>query len=306
MRVEQLISFKRVADERSYTRAAEKEFLSQPAIYSQVRQLETESGSKLFYVDGKEVLLTVAGRELYQLAEAVANAYAEYLSKSRGREEARNHEIRIGALAYFGILGQATEALRLEDPHLEVSFQSMHPTEAVALIRSGAIDFGFFGDEFLTEGLSFEQCATNKIVAVVPPGHPLDGGESTTFAEFARYPLVGYDTGSAKAAIDRWLLNHPEMRVKFAAQSDSSHAVKAMAIAMGSPALIIRAAIADELASGLLIEVPLSDFEVSYPLFVVYSSLDDLGRAARRYRDHLVAQFHSQRRVSRAKVSFEA
>lgn len=293
MRIEQLVSFKRVADERSYTRAAEKEFLTQPAIYSQVRQLEVESGSKLFFVDGKEVLLTQAGKDLYRLAEAVAAANAEYLAASRGRKEARTHEVRIGALSYFGILGEATERLRLEDPHCVVHFQSMHPTEAIELIRGGVIDFGFFGDGFITEGLVFEQCAVNKIIAVVPPGHRL-AGRKVTFAQLAEYPLVGYATGSAKAAIDKWLATHPDEAVTFAAQSDSSHAVKAMALAMGCPALVVQPAIAGDLSSGMLIEVEVSDFEASYPLFAVYSSLEELGRGAQRYRDHLLAEFKSK------------
>lgn len=75
MKVDQLLSFRCVADERSYTRAAERLFLTQPAVYSQVRQLEVECGAKLFYVHGKEVLLTPAGRELYTFASTVAAAF---------------------------------------------------------------------------------------------------------------------------------------------------------------------------------------------------------------------------------------
>ncbi|MEO6396999.1 MAG: LysR family transcriptional regulator [Tepidiformaceae bacterium] len=153
MRIEQLLTFKRVADERSYTRAAEKEFLTQPSVYSQVRQMETECGAKLFYVAGKEVLLTAAGKDLYRLADTVAGAYQEFLSGSRNRADARMHAVRIAALSYFGVLAEATEQLRNEDPQCVVNFESLHPTEATDMIRAGAVDFGFFGDSYVLEGL---------------------------------------------------------------------------------------------------------------------------------------------------------
>ena len=152
MRIEQLLSFKRVADERSYTRAAEKEFLTQPSVYSQVRQLETECGAKLFYVAGKEVLLTAAGEDLYRFADTVAEAHQEFLSGLQTRADARTHSVRIGALSYFGVLAEATEQLRNEDPQCVVNFESLHPTDAIDMIRAGAIDFGFFGDAFVLEG----------------------------------------------------------------------------------------------------------------------------------------------------------
>lgn len=288
MRIEQLLTFKRVADERSYTRAAEKEFLSQPSVYSQVRQMETECGAKLFYVAGKEVLLTAAGKDLYRLADTVAGAYQEFLSGFRTRAETRIHSVRIGALSYFGVLAEATEQLRNDDPQCVVNFESLHPTEAIDMIRAGAIDFGFFGDSFVLEGLVKEQVAENRIVAVAPPSHPLVG-HVVTFAELTKFAVVGYAAGSARSALERWLQSHPEQAVRYSAQSDSSLAVKSMALAMGSAAFIVRGAIGDELSKGELVELDVVDFDVSYPLYAVYSSLENLGEGARRYLDQLRA-----------------
>lgn len=286
MKIDQLLSFKRVADERSYTRAAEKAYLTQPAIYSQVRQLEIECGSKLFNVAGKEVLLTIAGRDLYRFAEKVAAAYEEFSAASREHVVAKDREVRIAALSYFGVLSLATERLRAEDPGSVVNFQSYHPSEAIDLIRRGEMDFGFFGSAFFQEGLTFEQCDENEIIAVAPPGHALLGS-TRSFAELAQYPLVGYASGSARIAIDRWLAEHPGQEVQYSAQTDSSFAVKTMALALGAPALIVRQAISDDLTTGTLVEVPLNDFSASYPLFMVFLNEDQLGENARRYRAHV-------------------
>lgn len=286
MKIDQLLNFKRVADERSYTRAAEKVYLTQPAIYSQVRQLEAEFGLKLFKVDGKEVLLTAAGRNVYVFAEKVATAYDELNASARDHVSTKDRQVRIAATSYFGVTAAATERLRAEDPICVVHFQSRHPNEAIELIRAGEIDFGFFGPGFLQDGLVFEQCDENEIIAVVPPGHAL-AGQCLSFAELSQLPLVGYSSGSAKMAIDHWLEAHPGQRVQYSAQADSSPAIKTLALALGAPALIVRQAIMDDLQKGTLIEVPMDDFSASYPLYVVFLGDDHLGENARRYLTHL-------------------
>lgn len=287
MRIEQLLGFKRVADERSYTRAAEKEFMTQPAIYSQVRQLESECGGRLFYLAGKEVLLTQLGETLYRFADSVAAAHKDLKASLQARDAFRRLEVRIAAAAYYGASVMATERMRKDDPHYTVTFRNADPAGASALIRSGDVDFGFFGDSFSMDGLSFDEVQVSHIAVVTPPTHKLVG-QVLTFAELAEHPLVGYAGGTAKTAIDRWLQEHPAHKIRFVAQSDSSQAIKSLAIAMGSPALVVREAVLDEIATGALVALNVVDFDVHFSLYVVYASLDDLGPAARRYREHLL------------------
>ncbi|MEO6396998.1 MAG: substrate-binding domain-containing protein [Tepidiformaceae bacterium] len=130
--------------------------------------------------------------------------------------------------------------------------------------------------------------AENRIVAVAPPSHQLVG-LVVSFAELTKFALVGYAAGSARSALERWLQGHPDQAVRYAAQSDSSLAVKSMALAMDSAAFIVRGAIGDELKKGELVELDVVDFDVSYPLYAVYSSVENLGEGARRYLDQLRA-----------------
>ena len=288
MRIEQLIAFKSVADQRSYTRAAEREFLTQPAIYSQVRQLEAECGTKLFYLSGKEVLLTEAGHGVYQLAEEVARVHEAFRARLEQRRRDAAHTVRIGAHAFFGVIGAAVARFRLSDPEGNVQLHTMRPPGAIDAIRAGRIDFGFFGEGFDKEGLAFEQCAVNRIVCAVPVGHHL-GGRSVSFAEFAATPVVGYSPGigSARAAIDGWLRDHEET-VVYAAQADSSIAVKTLSLALGFAAVVLAPSIEEELASGTMLLVDVENFAPSYPLHLVYDDLQHLGPAALGFRGQLL------------------
>jgi len=282
VRLDQLLSFKCVADERSYTRAGEKRFLTQPAIYGQIRQLEAECGAKLFYVSGKEVLLTAEGQDLYSLAQRVAAADEDYQKRVSQRAEQRAHHVRIGALSYFGILSDATERLRIESPLISVDFHSRRPAEAMAMLRAREIDFGCFGPAYQMEGFVFEQCAVNRIAVLAPAGHELIGRE-VEFDELAAFPVVGYAGGSARMAVDEWLSREPGRSIDYAAQTDSSMAAKSLALSLGTPAFIVRQAAADDLAAGTLVELNVRGFDAAYPLYLIYLEEAQLGAGAAHY-----------------------
>lgn len=282
MRLDQLLNFKRVADERSYTRAAEKCFLTQPAIYNQIRQLEIECRAKLFYVSGKEVLLTAEGKDLYLFAKEVGSAQEKYSLQQRIREERRANRVRIGALAYFGIISDATEQLQAEDPSITVDLHSCRPDEAIELIRAEEIDFGLCGPAFITEDLVFEHCTDYDLTLVAPSDHPL-AGRQIEVQDLAEFPVVGFSVGSVRVALEEWLSQVPGRMVRYAAQGDTSLAVKTLAQAMGVPAFMVRQAVAEEIRRGHLAEVQIRGFDASYPVYLIYLEEAGLGEAAARF-----------------------
>lgn len=292
MRIDQLLSFKAVADERSYTRAADKRFLTQSAIYSQVRQLEAQCGTGLFHVSGKEVLLTEEGRDLYTFASAVAAEYDDYRKRVETRASERRTVVRIGALSHLSALTEAGKRLLATDPSVVIEFQSYHAREALDLIRREELDFGFYGPAVTARDLVFEQCGECRISIIAPPSHPLAGRE-IDFSELTRFPLVGYAGGSARSAIDAWLEAHPGSEIRYVAQADTSGATKTLAIRVNQAAFVIREAVMDELLAGTLAEVHVRDFHPSFPLFVVYLGENQLGIGARRYLAILREMFSS-------------
>ena len=287
MRIEQLAAFKRVADDRSYTRAAEREFITQSAIYAQVRQLEADLGGKLVYMSGKEVLLTARGRELYHFAEIVEKAHGQLQGKLRELRRAEDVRVRIGATSFFGVAMTAAERFRAKMPEGMVQFQSMAPQRASEAIRSGDVDFGFFGAAYVRDGLIAEPCEVNRVVVAVPTGHPLGHRKRMTFEELAEYPLVGYAGGSARVAIDDWLRRNTKSKITYAAEADSSIAIRMMALSLMAPALVVEQSIRDEVQAERLIVLDVDGFDASYPIFIIYESIDGLGPGATAFLEEV-------------------
>lgn len=270
MKIENLITFRRVADERSYTRAADGLFLTPSAVYQQVKQLEAEVGAKLVYVVGKEVQLTTEGRLVYESAQEIEGVHTTLVSQIAAMHDRSQHVVRIGASSYFGIMAGAADSLTKRQTDLSVEFETMRPWDAIDQLRAGAIDFGFVGAMHLQPDLIAEPCVENRIVIVVPTEHPLAGMGAVTFETVQQYSMVGYQDGSARRAIDRWATSRSNVRITYAAQMISSVDIKTTAGLMGLPAFVVQSAVEREVASGTLCVVNVTDFDAAYVLFVVY------------------------------------
>lgn len=270
MRIQQLRAFASVAESKSFTRAAERLYLSQPAVYQQVRQLEREFGFPLVHVVGKEVRLTAAGSHVYAFARETTGSLDRLESLLDVLRASEGKRVRIGAASYFGPVAWAAERIRARQPDFAVDFTTLKPAAAVEALRRNEIDFAFFGRGFVPDGLDAEPCGKNLIIPVAVPHHPFASRRRLSARTFFSTPVISYAGSSAKLAVDSWLEAHGIRSVSYAAQSDSSLAIKAMAISLGVPALVVKHAIYHELVHGLLVELPVTGMNIGYELFVVY------------------------------------
>ncbi|MFJ4677119.1 MULTISPECIES: LysR family transcriptional regulator [unclassified Kitasatospora] len=209
MELRQLEYFVAVAEERNFTRAAERVHISQSGVSAQIRQLERELGAELFDRSARVVTLTVAGkaalehaRQALAAARAVGQAVGEVTDLVRG-------SLRLGMVAGCTLtpLFDGLAAFHRAHPGVELALledDSEHLTEAV---RSGALDLALIGRPApAPDGLDAHVVVSEPLVAAVPPGHPLlDGdGDGPTLAELLAHPLVCMPRGTGlRAVLDR-------------------------------------------------------------------------------------------------------
>ncbi|RAJ42246.1 DNA-binding transcriptional LysR family regulator [Kitasatospora sp. SolWspMP-SS2h] len=211
MELRQLEYFVAVAEERNFTRAAERVHISQSGVSAQIRQLERELGAELFDRSARVVTLTVAGkaalehaRQALAAARAVGQAVGEVTDLVRG-------SLCLGMVAGCTLtpLFDGLAAFHRAHPGVELALlegDSEHLTEAV---RSGALDLALIGRPApAPDGLDAHVVVSEPLVAAVPPGHPLlDGhgdGDGPTLAELLAHPLVCMPRGTGlRAVLDR-------------------------------------------------------------------------------------------------------
>ena len=182
-----------VAQEGNLTRAAERLFVSQPALTKQVRQLESRLGVQLFTRSRAGMTLTAAGRELARLVPAVLDGWDQALRETRAAASRDARVLRVGFLA--GAANEATEqiiaAFGRRRPGWRVEMRAATWLDPTAGLASGDVDAALLRLPFPGQDtLRVEVLLTEPRWVALPAGHPLAARELIAFAELWDEPFV--------------------------------------------------------------------------------------------------------------------
>jgi LysR family transcriptional regulator, hydrogen peroxide-inducible genes activator len=194
MELYQLGYFVEVAEQRNFTRAAERLHLAQPALSQQVKNLESEFGTPLFIRSRRETVLTQAGEVLLIKARALLADAA--IAKQAVADVANLKRGKLILAAIPSISGRWLPAyvrkFRQAHPQVELVLQEGSSDEVSKTIDSGRAELGFL--QFPTDERKFRsgQILSESFVAVIPPRHRLAIRSSVSLSQLAEEPFVFY------------------------------------------------------------------------------------------------------------------
>ena len=276
MELRQLEYFVAVAEEANFTRAAERVHNSQSGVSAQVRQLERDLGAELLDRSTRTATLTPAGaaalgpaRAALAAAEAVRHAVDDVNGLYRGR-------LTLGMVTACTLapLFDGLAAFHRAHPGVEVTLAEGTSDRLVDDVRAGAADLALVGAAGeAPEGLEAHVVISERLVAAVPPGHPLAGPPGATthptdLAAVAGHPVVSLPTGTGvRAAFDQ-ACGRRGLRPRIAVQASAPDAVADLA-ARGIGVAILSETMASD-HEGRLVAVPLADADVPALLALVW------------------------------------
>src|SRR6266849_5374508 len=170
-----LRAFLMVAERRSFTRAAEALFLSQPAVTQQIQSLEREVGERLFERQGRRIRLTPAGEAFYPF---VSRALALLAEGQAAVEEVRTGvagrvTLAAGPTTTIFTLPPALAAFRLDCPGVQLLVQTGTSREVTERVADGRADVGIVTTVYEREELVHAALLRDEILFVVHGDHPL-------------------------------------------------------------------------------------------------------------------------------------
>ena len=217
--------FAAVAEEGNLTRAAQRLFVSQPALTKQIRQLESQLGVSLFTRSRAGMRLTAAGEAL---ADRVPGALAEFdraLREAKSAASRAARVLRVGFLA--GAANEATQqiiaAFVRRRPGWRVEMRASSWLDPTAGLAAGDVDAALLRLPFHgQDALRIEVLFTEPRCVALAAGHPLSARDQVSFRDLWDEPFVAApaETGSWR---DWWLATderegHP---VRIGAVTDS-------------------------------------------------------------------------------------
>lgn len=203
MNLDHLRYFVKLSELRHYTRAAEQLCISQPSLSHAISQLESELGVPLFEKSGRNTVLTRYGEEFLECAQrslGILDAGMESLQRSAKGEGV----VRLGFLRTLGVdfIPKLTSDFIAADPNsgVEFSFHSDLSSGLIDGLLQHKFDLVFCSEPEKSLGLTATPVTSQKLVMIVPNGHPLADRESIGLAETLGYPAVWFakDSGLRK------------------------------------------------------------------------------------------------------------
>ena len=185
--------FVSIADARSLTGAATREHMALAAVSKRVRDLEAQLDTALLYRRPRGVELTPAGDALLHHARTVLadidSLQAELSEYSRG---VRGHvRIHANTSAIIEFLPEDLALFVRDYPEIKIDLQEHVSTEAIHAVREGLTDIGIFANTPTVEGLQVFPYREDRLVLVVPNGHPLAQTARVSLADALPYDFIG-------------------------------------------------------------------------------------------------------------------
>jgi LysR family transcriptional regulator, low CO2-responsive transcriptional regulator len=199
-----LETFALAAERNSFTAAARALRLTQAAVSQRIGALEQVLGVVLFDRRAGRVLLTEAGRRLYDYAQRILSLHREAREQLTGRKTPLTGELALAASSVPGehLLPALLAAFGQRHPHVRVRATVADSQAVLRQVERGQAHLGLVGGKSDSPHLDYRCFACDSLVLVVPAGHCWGGRRRVSLDQLAGQPLILREAGSGS----RWCL----------------------------------------------------------------------------------------------------
>jgi DNA-binding transcriptional LysR family regulator len=284
MDFEQLRTFLEVCRLRSFSRAAEKLSVTQPAISAQIRTLENEVGARLFDRDGGKVTFTAAGKVFEPFAEHCLQCHNHIMVAVGELHRSPRGEISVSAneATSLYVLPSVFAQFKRQYSRVGLSIVRADRAQSVESVLSREVDFGVVSLPLKDARLTVDSIHRDEIVLVAPKGHSLAERETVKFAEILQHSLLLPKQGRQRELIEDLFRSH-DVQPRVAMEVESSELLKRLVIAGLGMGFLPRANVLADQKLGLLEIIRVEGVRLNRELAVIYRKDKTLTRAAHAF-----------------------
>ena len=279
----QLEIFLSIAEEKSFSRAAEKMLRTQPALSIAIKKLEEDLGETLFDRSSKSGTLTEAGKILISYAQRMINLRDEAIEAVSELKGMYRGRLTIGA-------NESTSLYML--PKLLMEFRKRHPRIKIEVYRNVSeripsevlernLDFGFLSYDPMHPSLQSMEVHRDELVLVVPAKHRLAGAKQVTVKDLGEEQFVAHNVKTPARTRIFELFAQNRTPLNICIELATLDTIKEFVLLNAGIAILPRLAVQDEIASGKLVEVPVKGMRIEKHLRIVFRREHSLSHAAK-------------------------
>ncbi len=290
MNLQQLRTFRVVAQQRSYSRAAQLLYLSQPGVSLQVRALEQSIGMPLFERSGRQLRLTEAGVALLDYADRILSLVDESQQALEELGNARRGIVRVAASTTAGIyiVPRALGGFHHQNPGVRLTLDVVNRFSVAERLLRDEVEVAVMGLIEDAHDLQVEPFLPNELVVIAPPRHPLARRKVVTVADLANETLLLREQGSGTRTDIERMFAKGQLSMKLGMELRSSGAIKQAVAADLGIAIIPLHAIELELLAKRVVTLNVEGFPIRRDWSIARRAGRRLSAAANALWDYLL------------------
>lgn len=174
MELRQLQYALQIAEERNFSRAADKLHIAQPSLSQQLSKLEKELGVLLFQRNTSSVELTHAGESFVLHAQRILDAAQELRQEMDDISQLRSGRVVVGSMPITGshLLPYVLPEFKHSYPGISITLREDTSLNLEKLTAGGGTDLSLLSLPLQEPSLDYEEIGEERILLAVPPGHP--------------------------------------------------------------------------------------------------------------------------------------
>lgn len=260
--------FLEVADCLSFSGAAERLFLTQPAVSRHISALEEALGLALFTHRTRRLQLTEAGTTVAGQARMIVAAVSAAEIAVDSQLISGGNYLSVGSSAGWAeLLYEPIGEFLAENPGIKIKASFRPNQEVHNALLSRRISLGFFTTNPLDARLETMTIGDCEVVLIAPPGHPLSVGKPIEPRALEGIDFVAFGFEPRQHFGD-FYLRQLGIRPHYVAELSSTNAVKGAVEAGAGLSMVLASAVLEELIQGKLVSVPLIGPPLRQDLFV--------------------------------------
>jgi DNA-binding transcriptional LysR family regulator len=281
MDLDQLHTFLEIVRLKSFSKAAQTCFRTQPAISAQVRQLEQELNTTLFERLGTKIALTAAGKIFGEYAEQILDLRRRAQDNINELDRVPRGELVIAAneATCIYVLPQVFSEYKKKFPNVQLSVDRSYGARVVDAVLDNLADFGITQLPVQEKKLQVARIHSDEIILLLPGKHPLAGQPYVTPRELTGHPLLLPKSGTTRTRLNVWL-EPVESKIQISMELDSTEMIKRFVMAGLGYSFLAASHCREEIAAGKLSAVSLGPEPMYRKVGLIYRKDKALSKAA--------------------------
>src|SRR5579875_896290 len=281
MDLDQLHTFLEIVRLKSFSKAAQTCYRTQPAISAQVRQLEQELNTTLFERLGTRISLTVAGRIFAGYAEQILALRRQAQDAINELEKVPRGELIIAAneATCIYVLPGVFAEFKKQFPNVQLSVDRLSLKRKVQAVLDNLADFGITQLPVKEKRLQVVKIFSDEIKLLVPAGHRLASYDRVLPRDLLGEQILLPKTGTTRARLNTWL-DPVQEELQISMELDSTEMIKRFVMANLGLSFLAASHSEEEVAAGRLACVSLGPEAMIRRVGLIYRRDKSLSKAA--------------------------